>query len=411
MRVPSRLRTTGLICAIGAVIAPGPVFGQTTIAPIVAGDDPEYEIDPIPIGPVRVSPRIIANLNFDDNVLASPEGTEIEDVEFIVRPELEARYGDNNVRFELAGFGEFSRFADFTSENSDTYGVTGAFSYSPQGGSRFDVDAGYARLKENRSDPEARDLAGPGPRLIDSTFANARYRNQGGRILLNLQATFNDLDAIAPFDDERDFKTYAGRATVGYRVSGPIYATVTGFANVRDFRLEGTPIDPDRDATTYGGQIGVTVIASGRIRGRARIGAFRFEPDDPRLEARTGFSVDTSIIYQPTRRSAVILEAFRGDVATFRRGAEARTDTSVALVGQFEIRHNLFARANVRWIENRFVGGGITEDTFGSGLALEFIANRRLSLIGQVSAAQRTSDDPTQEFDKFQAAVTARIRF
>jgi hypothetical protein len=384
---------------------------QTVLAPLVAGDDPEYEIDPIPVGPVRLSPSLVVTSVYDDNVIASPDGTEIDDVEFIARPELVARVGDNNIRFELAGFGEFSRFADFTNEDSDIYGASGAFSYSPRAGNRLDVDAGYARLKENRGDPEARDLAGPGPRLIDSTFANAAYRNRGGRLLLNLTAAYNDLDAVSPIDDDRDFETFSGRATVGYRISGPVYATVTGFASVRDFRLEGTLTDPDRDATTYGGQLGVTIVESERLSGRVRLGAFRFDPEDPTLDARTGFSVDASLVLRPTRRSAVVFEAFRGDVATFLQGALARTDTRASLIGQFEMRHNLYARSGVRWVRSRFVGSGIEEDIIGGNLAVEFLANRRLSFIAQLDANNRSSDDSSQEFDRFRAGVTARIRF
>lgn len=398
-------------CAAGALLAPTQAGAQTVLAPLVAGDDPEYEIDPIPVGPVRLSPSLVVTSVYDDNVIASPDGTEIDDVEFIARPELVARVGDNNIRFELAGFGEFSRFADFTNEDSDIYGVNGEFSYSPRAGNRLSVDGGYARLKENRGDPEARDLAGPGPRLVDSTFANVAYRNRGGRILLNVIAAYNDLDAVSPLDDDRDFETFSGRATVGYRVSGPVFATVTGFANVRDFRLEGTLTDPDRDATTYGGQLGLTIVESERLSGRVRLGAFRFDPEDPTLDARTGFSVDASLVFRPTRRSALVFEAFRGDVATFRQGALARTDTRASLIGQFEIRHNLYARTGVRWVRSRFVGSGIEEDIIGANLGVEFLANRRLSFIAQIDANDRSSDDPTQEFDRFRAGVTARIRF
>ncbi len=411
MRVSPIKRNFGAFCVAGAALMPTHALGQTTIAPLLAADDPEYKIDPLSAGPINLQPRVIVTANYDDNVIASPDGAEVEDLEFIVRPELEASIGDTNMRFTLAGFGEFSRFSDFTTEDSDIYGVSGDFSYSPSLGDRLNMNAGYARLKENRGDPEARDLAIVGPRLVDDTFANISYRREGGRLLLGVEAAFSDLDAVSPLDDDRDFKTYSGRATVGYRVSGPIYATLTGFASVRDFRLEGTPILPDRDATTYGGQIGLSFIDSERLRGRARVGAFRFDPNDPGIEARTGFSVDASIAYLPTRRSALILEAFRGDVATFRRGAQARTDTRLALTGQFELRHNLYARTGLRWIQSRFIGSGIEEKIYGSNLGLEYLASRNVSLIAEANASERVSDDRTQEFDRLRASLSVRIRF
>lgn len=412
MRIVNGRQKVGIAFALGTLaFSSTGALAQSTIAPLVEGDDPEYDVDPIPVGPLLLSPEVVASATYDDNVIASPDGSEVEDVEFIVRPELTARVGDQTVRFELAGYGEFSRFADFTSENSDTYGVRGDFTYSPSATTLVSVDGGYARVKENRGDPEARDLAGPGPRLLDSTFAGIQLRRTGGRVLLALEANYEDLDALSPVDDDRDFETYAGRATAGYRISGPIYATVTGFVSARDFRLEATLTDPDRDATTYGGQVGLDFVESDRLRGRARLGVFRFDPSDVTLEARTGFSADVSISYLPTQRTALILEVFAGDVATFRQGALARTDTRVSLTGQFEIRHNLYARTGVRWFQNRFVGSGIEEEIFGSDVALEFLAGRGVSLIAQLEGRQRNSDDPTQEFERFRGSVAARIRF
>lgn len=412
MRVPNArqtMRATVGLCAL--VLSSTQASGQSAVAPLFGGDDPEYRIDPVTIGPVRVTSQVLVESIYNDNVLASPDGTESEDVEFIVRPELTARAGDQSMQFEFEAFGEASRFADLTTENSDTYGVSGQFSYSPNANNRLGITAGYARQKENRSDPEARDLEGPGPRLFDTNFASIDYRRTGARTLLTLEADYADIDAISPLDDDRDFKTYAGSATLGYRVAGPVYATITGFVNVRDFRLEALPTDPDRDATTYGAQAGMSFAESERFRGRARVGIFRFEPSDPALSPRTGFSANASLTYLPTRRIAFILEAFNGDVATFRRGAEARTDTRVSLTGQAEIRHNLFGRAGIGYIQNEFIGSGIEERIVRSNVALEFLASRNVSFLAQAQLSNRESDDPTQEFDRFQASVGVRLRF
>ncbi|WP_379923351.1 outer membrane beta-barrel protein [Erythrobacter sp. R86502] len=392
-------------------LCPTSLLAQTTVAPLLAADDPVFRIDPITAGPLALRPQITAVVSYDDNVLASPEGTEINDVEFVVRPELAARIGDDNLAFQMNGYGEFSRFADFSSENSDIYGVNGLLAFSPRVGDRLNVFGGFARLKENRGDPEARLIAGPGPRLIDETSAGVNYRRSESRVQFSLEANYSDLDAVSSLDDDRDFEVYAGRATVGYRISGPISVTATGFVNVRDFRQEATLVDPDRDAVTFGGQVGVGIAESERLRGRLRLGVFRFEPEDKTIAARNGFSADVSLAYLPTRRLAFILEAFNGDVATFRRGAEARTDSRVSFVTQVEMRHNFFGRVGARWVRSEFVGSGVTEDITGANVALEYLANRRFSLIAEGNVSQRTSDDPLQEFERFRLSLSARIRF
>ena len=386
-------------------------LAQTSIAPLVAGDDPEFEVDPITVGPLQVSPQVTAGATYDNNVYANPDGTEKDDVQFIVRPELVARLGDQGLRFRLESYGEFSRYADLTSENSDTYGVLGGLSYSPDASNRLSVGAGYARQKDNRGDPEARDLEEVGPRLFDNTFANVEYNRTGGRTLFSLEAGYNKIDAVSALDDDRDFTTYAGSATLGYRVSGPIFATVTGYVNVRDFRLEATPTEPDRDATTYGAQVGVSFVDSERFRGRARVGFFQFDPSDPTIDGRSGVSANVGLTYLPTRRTAVIVDVFNGDVATSRRGAKARTDTRVSVTGQVQMRHNFYGRAGVRYMRNKFIGSGIEERTLGANVALEFLAGRGLSFIAEAQASDRQSDDPTQEFDRFRTSLTARLRF
>lgn len=401
----------GVAFALAMLVTSTSALAQTSIAPLVQGNDPEYEIDPITVGSVLVSPQVLAEAIYDDNFIAAPDGAELDDVEFIVRPELNARAGNEVVRFDLFTFAELSRFADYASENSDTYGVSGRVLYSPNASDQLIVDGGYARLKEDRGDPEARDATDLGPRLFDSTFASVNYRRTGARTLLSVDAGYRNLDAVSPLDDERDFATYTGSVTAGYRVSGPFYATVTGFVTARDFNLEGTLDDPDRDAKTYGAQAGVSFVESERLRGRARLGFFRFDPSDPMVDSRTGFSADVSVTYLPTRRIALILDAFNGDVATFRGGAQARTDTRVSLTGQVEMRHNLYGRAGLRLVRSRFIGSGVEERILGSSVAVEYLANRRLSLIAEIDAADRSSDDPTQEFDRFRASVGARIRF
>ena len=411
MRTMTNRNKVGTAFALGMLLSSTTALAQTTLAPLIQGDDEEYEIDPITVGALRVTPQVLAEATYDNNVFADPDGSELEDVEFILRPELNVQTGNDNLRFDLDVYGEFSRFADLSSENSEAYGAAGRFTYGPSATDALSVEAGFARLVEDRSDPEARNLIGPGPRLIDSTYANASYNRTGGRTLLSLTAGYRNLDAVSSIADDRDFETFTGTATVGYRVSGPLFATVTAFASARDFRLEDTLSGASRDSKTYGAQLGVSFVESERFRGRARLGLFRFDPSNPVADERTGFSADVSLIYLPTRRIAVILDAFNGDVATFRGGAQARTDTRVSATGQFEIRHNLYGRTGVGWSRNRFIGSGIEQRTLSSNIAVEYLARRRLSLIAQLEVADRSSDDPTEEFDKFRATLAARIRF
>ncbi|MEL7197050.1 MAG: outer membrane beta-barrel protein [Pseudomonadota bacterium] len=398
--------------ALGLAFCTGPAANaQTTIAPLVDGDDAEFKIDPITAGSLKISPVITATTRYDSNVLAEVANNEVDDLELIVRPEVGVEVGEGDFRLNFNGFGQFSRFLDLSSENADTYGADLGVNYSPSQGESLRSQVGFARLAEDRGDPEARNAAGPGPRLIDDLFATVRYRNEGGRILFDVEAIVRELDAVSAIDDDRDFTSFGGRATVGYRVSGPVYATVTGFATYRDFVLPPTAIDPDRDATTYGGRLGLSFVDNDRIRGRVGVGIFQFDPQDARLNSRSGLSVDASVSLLLDRRSAVVIDAFRGDVATFRAGAQSRTDTRAGVTAQVEMRHNFYGRVGLRYRDTKFVGSGISEETYGPNIAVEFLANRNLALIADASVSERVSDDVFENFERFRVGLTARVRF
>lgn len=406
-----RMRFASIFVLGAALCASAPTAAQTTIAPLVDGDDSEFKIEPLTAGSLRIRPQVNAATSYDSNVLASTAGNEIDDLQLIVIPEVGVEIGDDQLRLNADMFAQFSRFLDLETENTETYGAVLGLTYNPSQTEQFGVQAGFQRLAENRGDAEARNIAPLGPRLFDNTFVEARYRRQGGRILLDMEAELRKSDAVSILDNDRDFTSYGSRVTLGYRASGPVYATATGFITFRDFVLPGTATDPSRNATTYGGRVGLNFVDSDNIRGRVGVGVFQFDPKDARLEARSGLSVDASVSVLLKRRLALTFDAFRGDVATFRTGAQARTDTRVSVGGQVEMRHNFYGRVGLRYRESDFIGSGITEQAYGPEFSVEYLANRNLSLIAGARVSERVSDDVSEEFERFRLELTARMRF
>src|SRR3546814_8261422 len=79
----------------------------------------------------------------------------------------------------------------------------------------------------------------------------------------------------------------------------------------------------------------------GKLRGELNVGVFRFDPKDRTLKPYTGLQFAAAMSYAIRPRTAITLDAFRGDVATVRTGALARTDTRIGIGVQQEVRHNL----------------------------------------------------------------------
>ncbi|HKY81563.1 MAG TPA: outer membrane beta-barrel protein, partial [Sphingobium sp.] len=134
-----------------------------------------------------------------------------------------------------------------------------------------------------------------------------------------------------------------------------------------------------------------------------------FKPDNKAQPSRTGLSVSAALTYTPTPRLVVTLDGFRGDVATVRSGAQARTDTRFRLGVQNEIYHNLRWQGSLIYRRSSFVGAAEHERTIAGLLEVEYLLNRNFSFAVTGRVASRNS---TRAFDDFDRSILgAEVRF
>ncbi|MFV0645148.1 MAG: outer membrane beta-barrel protein [Sphingomonadaceae bacterium] len=390
----------------------GSVQAQTygTTAPAVYADDIEYRLEPIEMGSVNATIGTDIKFLYDSNIFAVPSGSQ-DDAIGIIAPfvQLDSRSGPVAMRF--LGHAEMRRFADHSSENSEAFGLSGNVDWQIARGEAFRFGLSWQRDIEDRGDPEARNPPSLGPRQIDIAQGTIGYRRARGKMLLDLEGGASRNNARAAVDDNRDFSSYRARGTVGYRASGSLFATATVFANRREFRLPYTTGGDKRNSTTYGGRLGIDIEPGGLIEGSISAGIFRFDPDEQTYDGRTGLSLAGSMIYRPTRRAALVLELFNGDVATFRNGATGRTDTTAQLGWQHEIRHNLYSNLSVGYRRTKYAGTGIVEKTATARGELELLLSRNISAVANISYGDRSSTLPTEEFSRFRTSLGLRMRF
>lgn len=398
------------VAAAALVHAPLAAQSLPDTAPAIPRDDPEYEIDPTRIGPFDVTVGVRASTQYDSNLYALPDN-EIDDVVFELSPYVTAAIDSGKSRFEIGTQSVVRRHADQTTEDSEAARFFGDFTWTPVEGESLGFGAQFERAIEDRGDPEARDVLAPGPRQIDILSGNGHYRRERGRILLDLRADVAKYDARSVVDDNRDFTSYSGSATVGFQVAGSVFVTATGFASRRDFRLETDLAGLERNSTTWGGRAGLSFAPGGLVEGAISAGVFRFEPDEPTFDDRTGLSLAANVTYRPQRRTALTLSGSSGDVATFRLGATGRTDTTLRLTWQQEIRHNLYSSLSAGYRRSKFRGTGIEQETAIVRGELEFLVSRHLSVVADASYGDRQSDLLSDEFDRFRGGVGLRLRY
>ena len=398
----------GLLIASPAQFAFAQEIGST--APSVRGDDPEYEARNAEFGGLRLAAGGEARIEYDDNVFAQPDST-TSDAILRFNPYVELSRSGGRLSARLRGALDVRRYLDETSEDAEA----GILSLEPtlalgQGGTLSGI-ASWERSVENRGDPEARSLLGIGPRRYDVFTGGVRYNRQGARIMLNAEMNAQKIDALSALDADRDYSTWFGQAGVGFRPGGAFYLTATAFGNHRDFRLDDILTGASRDSSTYGGRLGVQFTDGGLFEGRLGAGVFQLDFDDPLAPSRTGFSLDGYVTYRPTRRSALSVNLFNGDVASFRSGATARTDTRIGVRYEQEIRHNVLGHLTAGFQKSDYFGSGTTEETWRLGAAVEYIVSRNISLVANVRYGDRASDLAFENFERFGASLGVRVRF
>lgn len=400
------------ICLVSAAMPIAPAVAQQIDRPNSVLDLPGDEYQPLGVraGNFLITPAVDARLEYDDNIYAESTNTD-DDVKAVITPQLTATLDRETYRISARAQATYRQFVDQKSENSEAAIVDAQLSWRPSATDSLTGSAGWQRVVEDRGDPEARNFQGSGPRLSDLYRADLGYARNAGRIGIDVRGAISRIEHVSALDTERDHNAYIGNVRLGYRVSGLISVIGQGFVNRRDFRLATDNSGVNRDATTYGARGGVAIDPGGVLRGDASVGIFRLNPGDPTLKSRSGFSAEASLTYQPMQRLAVIFNAFQGDVATVRAGAQARTDRRIQLGIQQEVRHNLRWLGGVGYRRTNFIGSSVKERTLVGFGEIEYLMSRNLAIAATARYADRTSSTQGEGFERFRGGLEIRLKY
>ena len=396
---------------LGAALAsPAMADPVSKTAPLVSEDIDDLAPVGINVGGFRLKPELEYNIFVDDNVYASMDNAR-SDAAVTIAGNLEAQRRMGDVRLGISTGAAIRRYNSLSSENSETGSARVNLNWQPRQTQRFNLLAGWERLVEDRGEPESQADILVGPRRSNLWEIQGRYAQESGQMTYSAEVGMRKFDFLGSRNDDRDFTVYNGTLTVGRAIGSRLYGTVTGFVTERDFRLPTGPLGIDQDQTTIGGRIGIATRERGLIEGRAQIGMFRLNSADPLRRDRNGLSADVSLTIRPQQRTAITINAFAGDVATFKLGADARTDKRLNVRVQQEIRHNLYASFGVLLRKVSFEGTTDVEKTVRPGAELEWIVNRNFSLSAYANYNLQDSNVAEENFERFPAGVFLRLCF
>ncbi|KFG90455.1 hypothetical protein BV98_001659 [Sphingobium herbicidovorans NBRC 16415] len=370
----------------------------------------EYEAKAVQLGRISAYLGTDVRLEYDSNIYALPSN-EIDDERLTISPWLNLKLSDDKFQLAAQARGVVRRYFKNETENSEGLNTSLGGVFRVSGSDSISANVGWTRLVEERGVPESLVGVGTSPRRYDQWQGDLGYTHSGARFTIGLKGSALKNNALAPVDAERDFNQYSGSARLGYRVSGMMNVFGEGFIAVRDFRLAVDASGVNRNSKTYGARAGVSFEPGGLIRGEAAVGVFRFNPEDARFDSRTGLSVSAGLVYTPSPRWAFTLDGFRGDVATVRNGAQARTDTRFRAGVQNEVYHNLRWQASVIYRRSNFIGTAQHERTIAGVAEIEYLVNRNMSFALTGRIASRESTRAFDDFDRRIVGAEIRLQY
>lgn len=406
------MRSVHALCTLClAVLASAPAAGQELdrAAPLIEAPK-EYSATPIRIGAAALLLGVDVRGEYIDNIYALPENR-IGDFRLTALPQTSLTLDNDRFRVAARAQAAVRRYADRKTENSvaGLLALDGLWRLSQADTLSF--SSAIARAVEDRGAPESlRNPAVP-PRKSNVLTGELGYRHVGGRIVLATRAATTRNNVLRSIDRERDFTQWSLQGRAGLRASGTFQLFSEGFVTQRDFDVATDRSGINRDSRTIGGRGGIEIDPGGLVRGEAAIGLFRFNPDDASLNSRTGVSGSASLIYQPRERLAFTLDAFSGDVATVRNGAQQRTDTRLRFGIQQEIYHNLRWQAGLVYLRTNYIGNPDSERTFGGIAEVEYLVNRRVAVALQGRHSNRNSTDPQDDFRRNSLGLELRLQY
>jgi hypothetical protein len=410
----STLRLTLFACsALGAIGALSPAAAQQSVATqnYQLKPPPGYEPRTIHWGSVTVMPEMRLSAVADSNIFATSTNAE-EDVIFLVEPRVRFGRSTNELELTADGHATIRQYAENTGENINLFGGNGRLRYKLDPKQTLFAGAGFERTFQRRDDPERNDDLNLPLTPIANISGDVGYAYRPGRIGVVARAGVEKTDFDQPVDDERDMTSYRGSVRALAGLSSRVDAFVEAYGVWRDFRLPVDTTGVDRDGETFGGTAGVALDFTDKLTGEIGVGVFRASFDDPALGAFTGFGASGELIWLPRARTAVVFNAFRGDVATNRVGANGRVDSRAGVKVSQEVRHNLRGRVEIGYRRSEFrTVNDRSQDDIRAGAAIEFLVNRNLSAEVGYTFTDRSATAPLDEFTAHQVGFALIARY
>lgn len=338
---------------------------------------------------------IDASYTHRSNVRREPPADEESDTAYIISPRAGYMRTFGRHSAEVGVTSRFTRFEDFSEEDSENYTLSGLTNLDISRILDLDLHGSFTDTAEARGGSGTRINQGLVPDQVEITGYGGVFTlgRPASRIQIELGADWSQWRYQNNQQEFRDRDNERVHGRVYYNISPrtSVFAGA-GLTDV-DFIRQGTRIDSEEFAYEVGGRWDATA----RTTGQVSVGRTEKDFDDPTLEDATTTTLAGRLSWDARPRTTLNLYGSR----QFEETTSATDSFYVSeLVGvsvdqSFGARWNAFAYYNMT---NDDFESGREDEISDYGLGLDYSLRRWLSIGAQYSVVERDSNIPGNDF-------------
>lgn len=165
-----------------------------------------------------------------------------------------------------------------------------------------------------------------------------------------------------------------------------------------------------RDTNGAAVKAGVVADLGPTLRGEISTGWGVERPERGTLPDMSGWLLDGSLVWSPTRLTTVKLDAKTGFEATTLAGATGSVVRTVAVSVDHALRRDLVASAGVSLSDKRYVGANLREDDLVFSSGLTYKVDRNIQTFVKGSLERFTSSSSASNYDAATVMVGVRLQ-
>lgn len=342
---------------------------------------PRPGLDPtgLTLGGMRLFLSLDAGVAYDDNIY-SRDTQIVESTVYMVRPQISARSNWNVHRLNFDASGDFERYSNAKTENSDQYRV--------HSDGQLDISRAVALTAEGVYDrvTEPRGTLGDAIRGGEPSM----YRNYSGALGTSItlgrlqlrssvqagRTTYNDV-RVGPLlisQRNRNRKYYEAQAEVSHAIGVSLSAYVQARFDRQRYELQAGSFSQDSNGTTLLGGVdfGITRLLSGRIG----VGYLKRTYRSPTFSKSSGLTYDATVNWSPTTLLALTVKARKSIAESPEIDVSGIVSNGASITADYEVLRNLIVRAYGAYAHEKYRGIDRVDKRRSVGLSARYLLNR-----------------------------------